>query len=142
MEWNYFESIRQAKRGYSKVLEPVCGGWELTRSELDVLLYLANNPARNRAADIVTNRGMVKSQVSLSVNRLLERGLLRSREDENDRRTVRLQPTEAAEEIICAGREAQERFFRGIFAGVTREEMEAWQTITEKVRDNIRMLEE
>ncbi len=137
MEWNYFDVVQQAKKCYSRALEPVCRQWELTRSELDVLLYLANNPGHDRAADIVAGRGMVKSQVSASLVTLKQRGLVRRSEDAADRRTVRIRLTEAAEAPVQAGREAQKRFFESAFRGITQEEMEHWRRMTEKVKDNI-----
>ena len=141
MKMNYFEAMQLGKKGYSRILEPVCRRWDLTRNELDVLLFLANNPGMDRAADVVTNRGMTKSHVSLSVTRLEARGLLRRREDPRDRRTVRLELTEAAGEIAMAGRAAQKAYFSRLFRGLSREELDAWQAILEKVNRNIAGME-
>lgn len=139
---DYFDNMLRAKKGYAKVLEPICRAWELTRNELDVLLFLANNPGYDRAADIVTRRGIAKSHVSLSVGNLESRGLLVRRIDAEDRRTVHLELTQAALEIAGAGRKAQTAFFSRIFAGLTREETEQWKSILEKVSHNIEQLEE
>lgn len=141
MQFQYFDTVHQAQRGYSRVMEPICRQWELTRNELDVLLFLANNPGQDRAVDIVNGRGMTKSHVSLSVTDLEARGLLVRREDPADRRTVRLALTEGADEIIRAGREAQKGFFSRIFEGVSREEMDALREITGKICENIEKLE-
>ena len=137
MDWSYFDTIQQAKRSYSRALEPVCRQWDLTRGELDALLYLANNPGFDRAADIAHNRGMAKSQVSMSVGNLEQRGLVLRSEDPSDRRTVRIRLTEAATEPVRAGREAQQSFFGALFAGISREELAFWKELTGKVRDNI-----
>ena len=137
MKRNYFDAQQLAVKSYGRALEPVCRQWSLTRNELDVLLFLANNPGLDRAADIVTNRGMTKSHVSLSVTNLENHGLLRRREDSRDRRTVHLELTDAAWEIAQAGREAQKAYFGCLFRGVSREEMDAWETILEKVCENI-----
>ena len=137
MEWNYFDIVQHAKKRYSRVLEPVCRRWGLTRSELDVLLYLANNPGFDRAADIVAGRGMAKSQVSSSLVTLEQRGMVCRSEDSADRRTVRIRLTEEAAEPVRMGREAQERFFRSLYEGVTREERDALLSLMTKVRDNL-----
>lgn len=141
MDQTYFATIQLAKRGYTRTLEPVCRRWELTRNEMDVLLYLANNPGFDRAADIVANRGMTKSHVSLSVSNLESRGILKRREDPHDRRTVRLELTEAAWEIAREGQKAQQAYFRQIFRNLSREEIDAWQTTIEKVCKNIEQME-
>ena len=66
--FNYFDTIARAQKGYARLLEPICKKWDLTRNELDVILFLANNPDYDRAVDIVNNRGLSKSHVSLSIN--------------------------------------------------------------------------
>lgn len=138
---NYFDIMGQAKKHYAKWLEPICKQWALTRNELDILLFLYNNPEFDRAADIVSRRGIAKSHVSLSVSNLESRGLLNRRCEPSDRRTVHLALTPEAQPIAQAGRQAQQRFFGSIYEGVSREEMEVWRNITEKVSQNIAALE-
>ena len=142
MEFNYFDIMTQAQKGYARYLEPVCREWGLTRNELDVILFLANNPALDRAVDIVTRRGLAKSHVSLSVSTLESKGLLLRREDAEDRRTVHLKLTPNALRAAQAGREAQKAFFERIHAGITPEEMAVWRSMGEKISENIKHLEE
>ena len=52
---------------YRRFLEPVGEKYDLNRAELDVLLFLANNPSYDTATDIVEYRGLVKSHVSAAV---------------------------------------------------------------------------
>lgn len=133
----YFDAMLRAKKGYARVMDPVCKRWGLTRNELDVMLFLANNPGFDRAADIVSRRGLAKSHVSLSVSNLEAKGLLTRRFDEEDRRTVHLQLTEQALNIAKQGRDAQVGFFSSIYAGLSGEELEIWQTIMLKLVKNI-----
>ena len=141
MGMNYFEAMQLGKKGYRQALDPVCRRWELTHNELDVVLFLANNPGLDRAVDIVTHRGMTKSHVSLSVSDLESRGLVRCRKDPRDQRTVRLELTESAREIAMAGRVAQKSYFGRLFRGLSREELEIWQRILEKVHENMEEME-
>ena len=134
---NYFENLQRARKIYARMLTPVCQKWALTRNALDVLLFLHNNPGLDRAADIVSRRGMTKSHVSQSVADLEKRGLLYRREDENDRRTVHLMLSETATQIAKEGVDTQRQYFAALFRGLTREELSAWRAITEKVSDNI-----
>ena len=48
-QFNYFDTMARAQKGYARLLEPICKKWELTRNELDVMLFLANNPDYDRA---------------------------------------------------------------------------------------------
>lgn len=137
MEMRYFDTMLLARKGYSRAMEPICRQWDLTRNELDVLLFLANNPQFDRASDVSLYRGMAKSHVSLSVASLEEKGLLCRREDTHDRRAVHLSLTGDAHGIAAQGQVAQRNFFAEIFRGLTGEEMVLWAEITRKVSDNI-----
>lgn len=139
---NYLDALAKAKKSYGKRLEPVCKKWELTRNELDVLLFLYNNPQLDRAADIVVCRGIAKSHVSLSVTGLERRGLLLRRFEPTDRRTAHLQLTEQGSVIAQESRDIQLRFFSRICKGVTEAEFDVWRKITQKVCENIENLDE
>lgn len=138
----YFDTLKKAQKLYARTLEPVCRQWKLTRNELDILLFLYNNPGLNRAADIVCCRGIAKSHVSLSVTDLVSRGLLTRQFDPGDRRTALLFLTDGAIPAAEMGRAAQRDYFQRLFRGLTREEMELWRQSVQKIRDNIENLEE
>lgn len=140
MSVSYFDTMLRVRKGYARVLEPICRRWDLTRNELDVLLFLANNPSFDRAADIVTRRGLSKSHVSLSVTNLESRGLLLRQPDPEDRRTVHLELTEEAKEIARLGRKAQVEFFSGVYQGMTQEEMALGQRVVERVSQNVKKM--
>ncbi len=133
----YFDILGQSQKAYSRQLEPVCKQWDLTRSEVDVLLFLYNNPQYDRAADIVTKRGMAKSHVSMSVASLADRGLLERLDSPEDRRTVRLRLMPEGKKIAAEARKAQTQFFALLYEGVSEEELAAWQKINQKVCENI-----
>ena len=133
---SYFDALSRAKKEYSRCLEPMCRDFGLTQNELAVLLFLNNNPSLDRAADIVVCRGISKSHVSLSVNNLEGRGLLR-RFVSDDRRTAHLELTEQGRAIAQEGREAQRSYFTELYRGITPEEVDQWRRITQKVCENI-----
>lgn len=137
----FFDIMVKAQKHYGKHLEPVCQKWHLTRNELDVLLFLHNNPRFDRAADIVSCRGIAKSHVSLSVKDLECRGLLLRRFETADRRTAHLTLTEQGRTVAAEGCQAQQRFFEALYAGITEEESAMWKRITQKVCGNIENME-
>lgn len=141
MRSDYFETMLRARKGYSRVMDPICSQWDLTRNELDVILFLFNNPEYDRAADVALRRGMAKSHVSLSVANLEAKGLLRRRVDPEDRRTVHLELIGDAAEIAAQGRSAQAEFFGKIYAGLTVDELNVWSHIAQKVSQNIANLD-
>ena len=129
----FFDILSKSQKIYSRCLEPVCRKWDLTRSELDVLLFLYNNPEYRRAADIVEHRGMTG---------LENRGLLQRQSSQEDRRTALLLLTDQAQPIAAEGREAQLRFFEGLYQGINREEYDLWRSISQRICGNIEILEE
>ena len=141
VEFDYFDAMASARKSYSKLLEPICQEWKLTRNELDIMLFLYNNPEYNRAAYIVTHRGIAKSHVSLSVASLEEKGLLQRRFSEQDRRTANLELTDRGLVIAEQARESQQRYLSVLYRDISQEEFEIWRNIMKKVRDNAKILE-
>ena len=140
-DFNYFDAMASVKKSYSKLLDPICQEWKLTRNELDVILFLHNNPEYDRAADIVSHRGIAKSHVSLSVASLEEKGLLLRRFSEQDRRTAHLELQEPGRIIALQAKEKQMQYFSALYEGISQDEFEIWRNIMQKVRDNIKNLE-
>lgn len=140
--FNYFDTMARAQKGYARLLEPICKKWDLTRNELDVLLFLANNPDFDRAVDIVNHRGLAKSHVSMSVASLENRGLLVRQPDPSDRRTVHLRLTDKAGEITDVGRRVQKQFMDYLHQGVTEEQMALMRLFAERVYENIKNIED
>lgn len=115
--------IPLVRESYTKAIRPVCAKHQMTAAEVDVLLFLANNPEFDRATDIVERRHIVKSQVSTSINALEKRGFLRRTQTEHDRKTIHLRVNEeAAAEVIRDGRAAQLLFFDVLLTGFSGEQ--------------------
>ena len=134
---SYFDAMGKAKKEYSRCLEPVCRDFGLTQNELAVLLFLRNNPSLDRAADIVSCRGIAKSHVSLAVSNLEAREILSRRFEPADRRTCHLVLTGRGAEIAEAGVARQRQFFEALYAGVSQSEREQLRVISRKIMDNI-----
>ena len=141
MDIRYLEVMQDMQKNYARQLEPVCRQWKVTGNELTVLLFLSNNPGYDRAADLVERRGMTKSHVSLSVGTLEHRGLLRRRREERDRRQIHLELTEAGWEIARCGQGVQKQFFSAAFQGITRQELEDWYGILQRMWENMQTMQ-
>ncbi|MBR4990598.1 MAG: MarR family transcriptional regulator [Oscillospiraceae bacterium] len=137
LSMGYMDSTQRSKKIYGAMLEPLCRRYDLTRNELDILLFLANNPGCDRAADIVSVRRIAKSHVSLSVGNLERRQLLIREYEEGDRRAAHLKLTEAAQPVIQEGQHLQKEFFTRMFDGLTRQELEQWGEVLTKICRNI-----
>lgn len=103
--------IWRAKRLYEKICQEAGDKLGLTQNEIDVLLFLANNPAYDTAMDIVNYRHISKSLVSKSVAFLMSRGLLEAAKNSGDRRNTHLRITQEAESAVHELQAAQRRYF-------------------------------
>ena len=127
-----------ARRSYDHVITPVCARHNITRMELDVLLFLANNPGRDTAAELVSLRGLTKSHVSAAVAGLAMRGLLARSHRDGNRKTVHLTPLPAASPIIADGQAAQQQLAQALIAGFSSEELNMLNGAAERIIENMR----
>ena len=126
---------------YDQALDPVAQEYKLTRMELDLLLFLHNNPDHNTAAEAVRLRRWAKSHVSAAVHSLEEKGLLAASHPPGNRKTLRLTPLPAADGIIRRGAAAQNQFQEILNRGVTPEELRLMEQVFHKIAQNIRDFE-
>ena len=127
-----------ARRSYDHVITPVCARHNITRMELDVLLYLANNPGRDTAAELISLRGLTKSHVSAAVAGLAMRGLLARSHRDGNRKTVHLTLLPAAAQVIADGQAAQQQLAQAILAGFSQQELEVLNEATGRIIENMR----
>ncbi len=134
---NLWESQNAIKTLYAKCVGDVCVRHGITRMELDILLFLANNPRYDTATDIVEVRYLAKSQVSVSIKLLEDRGFLRKEYAEGNKKTLHLIICEDARTLLEDGRAAQKRFFEILFRGFSAEDAAQMKQFTDRIRDNI-----
>ena len=96
---------------YESFCTPLCKKYQLNQSDLDLILFIANNPMYNTAKDVCEIRGIKKGIVSVTTERLVQSGYLIRKNDIHDRRIQRLCLTEKCQPIIADGRENADAFF-------------------------------
>lgn len=142
MTEGFLEHVLLSKKRYDQILDPVALDFGLTRMELDLLLFLHNNPAHNTAAEAVRLRQWTKSHVSAAVHALQRKGLLSAAHPPGNRKVLRLTPLPAAEGILRQGAEAQAAFRRALCGGFTPEEILLLEGFLRKIARNLRESEE
>jgi len=134
---NIFQHYAAGERLYTMTVAPVCEKYGLTYMEFTVLMFLANNPQFDTAAEIVKYRHLTKSHVSMSVRSLQERGLIKGEYREPNRRTIHLSVLEAAAPIVLDGREAQRAFGDVLFSGFSKQESARFTEFMDRIDKNI-----
>ena len=132
----YLQYFTATKNLYSICMEPVCRKYNLNRTELDILLFLSNNSQYDTAAEICEIRGLAKSHVSTSIQRLEKAGFLEKYQLPGDRRVIHLRLLPSVNAVTADGRAAQDRFRDVLCAGLTPEEQQTLDKIFAKELKN------
>ncbi len=134
---NPWEHQNAVKTLYSKCVEKVCLAHQINRMELDILLFLANNPCFDTATDIVEIRYLSKSHVSASIKLLEKRGYLRKEYIGGNKKTAHLKICDAASFVIEDGKAAQEKFISIMLQGFGQDEVESIRKYFDHIFQNI-----
>mgnify|MGYP004530348043 FL=1 len=126
---------------YEVFCSSACKKHQMNQNSYDLILFLSNNPALNTAKDICEIRGVKKGIISVTIDRLVSEGYLLRENDPNDRRIQRLFLTKKSDPIVADGRLMQKQYFAAITAGLSEEELDLFETVTKKMKQNIIKLE-
>lgn len=139
--WNEAEMLiegQQLIKLFGKALTEISEDFGLNKTELSVLLFLAENPDRDTAKDIVENRMLAKSCVSKAIDSLERQGYLEVKEDRADRRILHLKVQPTAMDVIVAGQEIQQEMIRQVGRGISAEEKKLFFEVYQKMVQNIK----
>ena len=125
------------KKAYDSIWDDISEKFDLTRAEIDVIAFLANNPKLDTASSVVEYRMIAKSHVSKAVEHLISRGFVVGNKDSKDRRQVHLMLTEEAKEAVREIAARQKEFVKKVNDGITDEEFKIFKKISEKIIKNI-----
>lgn len=125
------------KKLYAQVFQLPAKEFGLTQVEIDVLLFLYNNPEYNTARDICMMRGIAKSNVSTAVEALKKRGFLSSHMDRENRKLHRLFLSSAAMDVGKVLAVCQERCISEAMKGFSPEELTLMRQFQKRMDDNI-----
>lgn len=134
---NPWEHQNAVKTLYSKCVSGICTKHNITRMELDILLFLSNNPCFDTASDITKVRYLSKSQVSASIKLLEERGYLKKEYRNCNRKTEHLKICGNAAEVIRDGKCAQEKFISIMLKDFSRKDIQTMKQYNDHIRRNI-----
>ncbi len=122
---------------YYQEFQSLCRKYGLSQIEVDILLFLKNNPMFNTARDICAMRGFAKSNVSKALEALKAKGYIYSQEDAESRKIHRLflvpeEKTVIEELLVC-----QKSCFKSMLEGFSEEELALFQNFIRRIDENI-----
>ena len=134
------EELSLIANSYSEAEKTVMEQYGMTAIEVDVMLFLANNPQFDTATEIVRVRRIAKSHVSMAVSKLTARGFLEKFCDEKDRKKIHLRITESASPMVKDAQQFQKDFRASILKGFTEEEKNQMEAFVDRIAENIRRI--
>ncbi len=133
----FFVRFRGLGKLYGQYFAPLLEQSGMTQLEIDILLFLANNPGCDTARDIVELRHLAKSHVSAGVESLARRGLLERVYREGNRKVIHLRLLPEADGLIAAGRGIQRHYGEALFRGFTQAEREELARLLDRIARNV-----
>lgn len=131
-----FSKMNDISKYFRSYCYRAVGDLGLSLNEIDVLVSLNSDPARNSVKAISENSHMTKGSISQAVESLRRKHLLDVQVNETDRRAVRIHLNESAMPIINRLRDASARFIGSISEGVTPREVATVSHVIGRVYDN------
>ena len=116
------EHIYASKGLYQQLINPLCRKYDLTDSQVAVLLYVADPNPADTAAKIIKSQRLKKSLVSMSIDDLEKRGLLTSYYKEGDHKSKHLKVNEEARPIIEEALRIQEEYYALLTKGLSEKD--------------------
>jgi DNA-binding MarR family transcriptional regulator len=105
--------------------------------DVRVLLFFDTHGNCNTAKDLVKIHHFTKSNVSKSIDVLLEKGYLTKEYDSQDRRYIHLIVQPEAAPVLAKAKQCQEQMLQMIFQGVSQEERRMMKEVAHKIHENI-----
>ena len=121
--------VQHYKKYHAARFEAASVQYGLNQLEIDILLFLHNNPDCRTASDICRYRGLAKSNVSAAVERLRARGVL----------TVSPAPGFAPDALpmVAVLADIQRCSLEPLFAGFTAQEQQTLQDYLRRMDANL-----
>lgn len=129
-------NIKSVTTLYDALSARICEELSISRIEMDILAFLANNKAYDTASSIVEIRMIPKANVSQGVELLIKKGLIKRRQYKEDRRKIHLLITDKAVSFVEKILAMQEHYLSVMFAGFTDEEKEAFASYNNRISEN------
>ncbi|MFA6947922.1 MAG: MarR family winged helix-turn-helix transcriptional regulator [Eubacteriales bacterium] len=137
MSKNLLTYMNNFKHLYAQEFRSVSERYSMPQLEMDVVLFLQNNPGYNTARDITELRGFSKSNVSAAVDDLRSRGYLTSHTDAKSRRVQRLELTDEGVSAAKVFDECRGHCIKIIFADFDRSEIDTLLSLLARMDENI-----
>ena len=120
-----YAASKSLSEAYAAVMAPLARETGLAGTAIDILLFLANNPGKDKPGI-----------VSFHVENLVREGYLERRAVPGDRRKSGLTLTEKADGVVGRGRAMQKEFAAALTEGIDQRALSVCFSCLERMREN------
>ena len=135
---DFLMNIRRIYKLHDLMLKELCGQYELSLIEANIISFLHNNPGRDTAGDIVELRMLSKGNVSQAVESLIQKSYLERIPDRTDRRRIHLRLLSATKEITDRIESEQQQFGEEMLMGFSEAERRLYESMNDRIGENTR----
>lgn len=129
--------VSRYNKYYTRILTKIADEYNMSKIEIDVLLFLHNNPGFDTAKEICELRGLGKSHISKAVDLLCQKKYLETVPDGLDKRITHLVIKSDANDVIHKAKEAQENCFRKLLNGISTEDLYTMKKVITQISMNL-----
>ena len=133
----YFIHFAKVNKVYKKMCYQSVEEYRFTPNEIEVMMFLANNPGMDSASDIAFYKNISKGLIAKSVESLCLKGFLTTRKDTKDRRLIHLILTPQSDDIVKRLQACKREFIKQLQKGVADEDLAAMDRATEIMNRNL-----
>ena len=125
------------RKVYARISAPELKHYQLSPSEVDILIFLSNNRTINTAKELSAFLGISKGLVARGIESLLLKGYVYIETDNSDRRIQHLFLTEAAQEVIQVLLKKRSEVEAHILKGIPQEHINIVLQTFDRINANI-----
>ena len=130
----FYAALREA---YSRFCAQALTSDSFSPNEINVLIFLSNNPQINTARELTITLGVSKGLIARSVDSLTSRGYLTTWTDQKDRRVVHLMITDKAVSVMEQIRSGRAEFSRQVLQGIAPDSLRTYFEVASQIHENV-----
>lgn len=133
---------KDSKKLFDKSMKQIAKKYDLTKSEVFILSIIKHNPETLKSCTIVKNHNFSKAYVSQVTNSLKEKGYISLETDSDDKRYQRIKLLNKADNVLNEITKVFKVNLNIIKKGITKEELDNFMGIIDKIIKNLKDYEE
>ena len=133
---------KDSKKLFDKSMKQIAKKYDLTKSEVFILSIIKHNPETLKSCTIVKNHNFSKAYVSQVTNSLKEKGYISLETDSDDKRYQKIKLLNKADNVLNEITKVFKVNLNIIKKGITKEEMDNFMGIIDKIIKNLKDYEE